>query len=170
MKDSLRDLSHPLALVGAACELERDRLITGQVRPIEMEYLEKSLKWCDVSSIELASDVESETMGQVLELRFKSSGLLASLAASKQQMTRIRDHLTELHANGRLARLLTGNRLPPAKDKDDSDGVDLTRLQSHTAAKLHQRLNQISDEFRMKFDSCQGSMEDMMATTQVVRS
>ncbi|KAH0426462.1 protein kinase [Colletotrichum camelliae] len=170
MKDSLRDLSHPLALIGAACELERDRLIKGQVRPIETEYLEKSLKWCDVSSIELASDVESETMGQVLELRFKSSDLLTSLAASRQQMTRIRDHLTELHASGRIMRLLTGNRLLVTEDKDDIGRVDLARLQSHTAARLHQRLNQITDELSMKFDSCQGSMEDMMATTQVVIS
>ncbi|KAK1948877.1 hypothetical protein LY78DRAFT_708475 [Colletotrichum sublineola] len=140
MKQSLEDFCHPLALIGAACELDRDRWIKREVHPIESKYLEKNYQWSTTSSENLASDPEGETMEDTLSLRFQSSFLLTGLTAARRQLTRI----------------------------VEGYGMDLGKQQAHTAGRLQHRLNQIADEFDMKIDGCKSSMEDMMATTQVI--
>ncbi|KAF4834609.1 hypothetical protein CGCTS75_v003415 [Colletotrichum tropicale] len=171
VKESLEDFCHPLALVGAVCELERDRWIKNEVRPIESTYMEKNDQLSMASSDNLASAPEGETMEDALGLRFKSTILLTSLTAARRQLSRIGDYLQEMRKDARTASFLRGCDDYHDKETKASDGgVDLSKQQAHTAARLQHRLNQISDEFDMKIDSCKASMEDMMATTQVVMS
>ncbi|KAJ0363876.1 hypothetical protein COL26b_012746 [Colletotrichum chrysophilum] len=168
VKESLEDFCHPLALVGAVCELERDRWIKNEVRPIESTYMEKNDQWSMASSDNLASAPEGETMEDALGLRFKSTILLTSLTAARRQLSRIGDYLQEMRKDARMTSFLRGCDDCHDKETEASDGgVDLSKQQAHTAARLQHRLNQISDEFDMKIDSCKASMEDMMATTQV---
>lgn len=169
MKDSLDDFYHPLALVGAVCELERDRLVTEHARPMEGRYLEKNLEWSSGSSESLASGSETETMEDVLGLRFDSSFLLTGLTAARRQLSRIVEHIEKLRDDDETAVFMRGARCWASKEiKTGSGDADRSRQLRHTAERLQQRLNQISDEFEMKLDSVRTSMEDMMATTQVV--
>ncbi|CCF45730.1 hypothetical protein CH063_00574 [Colletotrichum higginsianum] len=171
MKDSLDDFYHPLALVGAVCELERDRLVTEHARPMEGRYLEKNLEWSSGSSESLASGSETETMEDVLGLRFDSSFLLTGLTAARRQLSRIVEHIEKLRNDDEMAVFMRGARCWASKEiKTGSGDADRSRQLRHTAERLQQRLNQISDEFEMKLDSVRTSMEDMMATTQVVIS
>ncbi|GJC91383.1 protein kinase [Colletotrichum higginsianum] len=67
-----------------------------------------------------------------------------------------------------MAVFMRGARCWASKEiKTGSGDADRSRQLRHTAERLQQRLNQISDEFEMKLDSVRTSMEDMMATTQV---
>ncbi|KAK1999891.1 hypothetical protein LX36DRAFT_669131 [Colletotrichum falcatum] len=171
MKASLEDFCHPLALVGAACELDRDRWITKQVRPIETKYLEKTYQWSITSSENLASEPEGETMEDTLSLRFQSSFLLTGLIATRRQLTRIGDHLRRIRRDPEMVSFLKGSN--GHFNKENKAGglcLDLEKQQAHTAGRLQHRLNQIVDEMDMKIDGCRSSMEDIMATTQVVIS
>ncbi|KAK2024646.1 hypothetical protein LX32DRAFT_666543 [Colletotrichum zoysiae] len=171
MKQSPEDFCHPLALVGAACELDRDRWIIKEVRPIERTYAEKNDQWSTTSSENLAADPEGETMEDTLDLRFKSSYLLTELTAARRQLARIGDHLREVRRDPGMVSFLKGpSRCSDKETETGGCGMDLGKQQAHTAGRLQHRLNQIADEFDMKIDSCKSSMEDMMATTQVVIS
>ncbi|KAK2052686.1 hypothetical protein LY76DRAFT_629927 [Colletotrichum caudatum] len=171
MKESPKDFCHPLAMIGAACELDRDRWIAKEVRPIERTYVEKNDQWSTTSSENLAADPEGETMEDTLGLRFKSSFLLTGLTAARRQLARIGDHLGEIRRDPVMASFLEGPGSCPDKETEaGGSGINLGKQQAHTAGRLQHRLDQIADEFDMKIDSCKSSMEDMMATTQVVIS
>ncbi|EFQ25682.1 uncharacterized protein GLRG_00826 [Colletotrichum graminicola M1.001] len=171
MKGSLEDLCHPLALIGAACELDRDRWIKKEIRPIESTYIEKNYQWSNTSSESLAADPEGETMGDTLSLRFQSSFLLTGLAAARRQLIRIGDHLREMRKDPDMVSFLKGPGGHHGKNTNPGGyGMDLGKQQAHTAGRLQHRIDQITDEFDLKLEGCKSSMEDMMATTQVVIS
>lgn len=170
MSNSIQDLCHPLALVGAACELERDRFLKSEVRPLESRYMDRHDFIAQVANDTLAAAIEEEPVADLLNLHLKSSFLVVNLKASRRQTNRIMEHLSELRANDTMADVLRKERLLWNGDRGDS-GRDTDSIipELHTEKRLYQRLVQISDEFDLKIDDCRQSMENTMVTTQLVR-
>ncbi|KAF5518768.1 hypothetical protein CGCA056_v009944 [Colletotrichum aenigma] len=171
MRNSIQDLCHPLALVGAACELERDRSIKREVRPLESQYMERQDFVAQIANDDLAAAMQKEQVADLLTLHLKCSFLIVNLEASKRQMNRIMEQPIELRASDTMTDVLRKKGLfwngACGDSGRDNDSI-IPEL--HTEKRLYQRLVQISDEFDHKIDNCRQSMEDTMVTTQLMLS